>query len=311
MTVAFYVNHRLASVFASVLYHTIFSTRLPFVAQRRALNLSARIVHRMPRGAVTQSITLGGVPAERITVGASSDSSAILYLHGGGYTTGSPLTHRSLAAHIARDAGVPVYVPDYRLAPEHPFPAALDDAVAAALDLMSSHGLAPGRLAIAGDSAGGGLSVATARRLIDEHGITPAALGLIAPWVEPLSTPSRTRDLVLTKAYGDACAAAYLGDGDPKRTGFSPTDDDLTGLPPTLIQVGTQEILYDQVVEFAGKLKAANVDTTLTADPSMWHVEHAQAFALREAARSVAALGAFLAGRLDAAVVEPPTGDVG
>ena len=307
----FYVNHRVASILISGLYHSIFSTRLSFVAQRRALNLSARLVHRMPKGALTETITLGGVPAERITVGASSDSSAILYLHGGGYTSGSPTTHRSLAAHIARDAGVPVYLPDYRLAPEHPFPAAIDDAVAAALDLVKTRGLAPGRLAIAGDSAGGGLSVATARRLIDDHGIAPAGLALIAPWVDPLADSDRKRDVVLTKVYGDACAAAYLGDGDPKQQGFAPTDDELTGLPPTLIQVGMREILYDQVVEFASKLEAANVSVTLTADPTMWHVEHAQAFALREAARSVAALSAFLAGRLDAAVVEPSAGDVG
>ncbi|WP_369028271.1 alpha/beta hydrolase fold domain-containing protein, partial [Nocardia farcinica] len=126
---------------------------------------------------------------------------------------------------------------DYRLAPEHPFPAGLDDAEAAFLELVESHGYAPGQIAISGDSAGGGLAMATAQRLIARHGYTPAALGLIAPWTDPNEIPDRHRDLVISKPWSRACAAAYLGNGDNADPGYAPLLGELRGLPPTYVQV--------------------------------------------------------------------------
>src|SRR5207248_9273439 len=132
----------------------------PSGVQRALLNAGA-VAQTLPRGTRADRLPLGGRPGERVTCGKWGEKTAVLYLHGGGYAVGSPATHRSLAAHLASALGAPVYVPDYRLAPEHPYPAALDDAEAAYLDLLST-GLAPERLAVAGDSAGGGLSLALA-----------------------------------------------------------------------------------------------------------------------------------------------------
>ncbi|KAA0022538.1 alpha/beta hydrolase [Antrihabitans cavernicola] len=306
-----HVDRRLAVPITHALYRTVLNRRLPFAVQRRALDVTARVVQPIPAGTVTEKLTLAGRPAERVTSTKSIDSVVLLYLHGGGYTTGSLTTHRSIAGHLARDAGATVYLLDYRLAPEAPFPAAVDDAVDAYLELLRTRGLRSKQVAIGGDSAGGGLAVATARRLIDQHGVTPAALALIAPWVDPNYVSKRKRDLVINTAWSKACAAAYLGTADPHDPGYAPARGNLEGLPPTLVQIGTRELLYDQVVDFVDNLRSAGVDATRTDYPNLWHVAQLQASLLREAADAVVELGTFLHGALDPALVEPPAGDVG
>lgn len=275
-------------------YRLALNARLPYSAQRRLLELVAPI-QTLPEGTVVRQVTLAGRPAERVTVGATERPTAVLYLHGGAYTVGSPATHRSLAAHLAAASGSAVYVLDYRLAPEHPYPAALDDAVGAYLELVTEHGVTPGTAPIAGDSAGGGLAVATARRLIDRHGVRPAALGLIAPLADPGSRDFPfDPDTVLNAAWISASARAYLGGHDAADPGYAPLRGDLNGLPPTLIHVGTGEMLYPQVTEFARKLRDAGVEVTVTEQRDLWHVAHLQAALVGQAADAVAQLGGFL-----------------
>lgn len=275
-------------------YRVALHGSLPATVARRIIDAGS-VLQRLPRDTVVRELTLAGRPAERITVGATERRTAILYLHGGGYTLGSPATHRSVAAHIARETGAVVYVLDYRLAPEHPYPAALDDAVAAYLQLLTELGFTADRVAIAGDSAGGGLSLATARRLIDRHGVTPAALALIAPWVNPGARDAPfPRDLVVNTGWSYRAADAYLGNGDAADPGFAPLLGDLSGLPPTIVHVGTSEVLYPQVVELVDKLRAAGVAVDYTEYPELWHVAHLQASILREADEAVREIGRFL-----------------
>jgi epsilon-lactone hydrolase len=283
---------RLVMAETAVFYRVAFDAHLPFTVQRRLLEAGARTLP-LPRGTVVRQVTLGGRPAERITVGATVRERTVLYLHGGGYTTCSPPTHRSLAAFLARATGAAVYTPAYRLAPEHPYPAALDDAVAAYWDLGSA--------AIAGDSAGGGLAVATARRLLDD-GVRVPALALLSPWTDPGDdTARRARDLVVNLAQARISAAAYAAGVDRHDPGFAPMHAQLSGLPPTLVHVAPGELLYEQVLRFVARLRAGGVDVTLRELPGLWHCAHAQAGLVREACDAVADVGRFLGAALDAA----------
>lgn len=294
-----YLPRRLVMANAGAFYRVAFDARLPVGVQRRLLETAARS-QPLPSGTVVRRIVLGGRPTERITVGATSRPRTVLYLHGGGYTTCSPATHRSLAAFLAREVGAEVYVPAYRLAPEHPYPAAVDDAVAAYQELGRELGRPA---AIAGDSAGGGLAVATALRLA-AHGVRPPALALLSPWTDPGDdSMSRRRDLVVNVAQGRLSAAAYLGEADPHDPGYAPMYADLAdlaGLPPTLVHTVPSELLYEQVLRFVDRLRAADVDVTLRELPDLWHSGHTQAGLVREARAAVADVGAFLSAQLRA-----------
>jgi acetyl esterase/lipase len=263
---------------------------LPLRWQRRWLDTVAGLMPN-PSGTVLRPVQLGGRPALRVSVGATERPHAVLHLHGGAYTVGSPRSHRGLAALLAQASGSVVYLPDYRLAPEHPFPAALEDAVRAAEDLAGQYPA----FALSGDSAGGGLAVATARRLTDAGTARPAALALISPWVDP-SAPAtgRRRDLVIREKWGRACAAHYLGTGDLTDAGFAPGRGRLDGLPPTIVHIGKREVLYEQVSQFAANLRAAGVEVRLTELPRLWHVGHVTAGVLAESREAVAELGEFL-----------------
>ncbi|MFL6161741.1 MAG: alpha/beta hydrolase [Jatrophihabitantaceae bacterium] len=268
---------------------------LPLRWQRRWLDTVAGLMPN-PSGTVLRQIELGGRPALRVSVGATERPRAVLHLHGGAYTVGSPRSHRGLAALLAAASGSVVYLPDYRLAPEHPFPAALEDAVLAAEELAGQYP----RFAISGDSAGGGLAVATARRLTDAGTARPAALALISPWVDPAAPiTGRRRDLVVREKWGRICATHYLGAGDLTDAGFAPGRGRLDGLPPTIVHIGKREVLHPQVVEFAANLRAAGVEVRLTELPRLWHVGHVSAGVLPESREAVEELGNFLRHRLD------------
>jgi acetyl esterase/lipase len=295
-----YLPRRLVMANLAPIFGITFSTRVPLRVRRRILEAASR-TQALPAGTVVRHVTLGGRPAERITVGPTVRRRTVLYLHGGGYTVCSPATHRSLAAFLAREAGAEVYVPDYRLAPEHPYPAALDDAVAAYLEL--------GRpAAIAGDSAGGGLAAATAVRLV-ARGINPPALALLSPWTDPTDYDApRKRDLVINVAQARLSAAAYGADVDRHDPGFAPMYADLSGLPPTLVHIVPSELLYTQSLRFVERLRAAGVDVTLRELPGLWHVAHSQAGMVREARDAVADVGAFLRNVLDQVPAAANTG---
>ncbi|MFI7668286.1 alpha/beta hydrolase [Nocardia sp. NPDC049526] len=286
----------IARALLSPIFRVSLNARLPWQMQRLLLDIGSR-AQFLPSGTTVHRLRLGGRPAERITAGSARpnlNAGAVLYLHGGGYAVGSPATHRSLAARLAHETACAVYVLDYRLAPEHPFPAGLEDAESAFLELVGNIGYRPEQIALSGDSAGGGLSLATAQRLIAEHGYTPAALGLIAPWVDPNQVPDKFRDLVINRPWSRACAAAYLGDGDGKDTGYAPLHGELRGLPPTYVQVDVSELLHAQCVEFVTALRVAGVHTRFTESEGLWHVAQLQAALVGPAAAALTELGDFL-----------------
>ncbi|PXX68871.1 acetyl esterase/lipase [Nocardia tenerifensis] len=274
------------------IFRATLNQRAPWRMQRLLLEAGSA-AQLVPAGTLIDHIQLAGRPAERITATPAPEG-VVLYLHGGGYTVGSPVTHRSLAARLAHETGCAVYVLDYRLAPEHPFPAALDDAEAAFLELVRSEGYRPEQIAISGDSAGGGLSLATAQRLVARHGQTPAALGLIAPWTDPNQPPERDSDLVITRGWSRACAAAYLGGGDSSDPGYAPLTGELVGLPPTYVQVDVDELLHGQCRDLVAALRTAGVPVRFTESRGLWHVAQLQAALVAPAAAALSELAAFL-----------------
>lgn len=267
-----------------------------------------------PEGVTVERMVLGGRPAERLTpVGTADgamvgpDHGTVLYLHGGGYCTGTLDSHRGLAGRIALAAGCPVVTLDYRLAPEHPHPAALVDALAAYRELVAA-GLRPERIAIAGDSAGGGLTMATLVSLRDQGGPLPAAGVCLSPWVDlTQSSPSYAAvgsdDPMISKAGLDLYAAAYLGGAPATSSLASPLFvDDLGGLPPVLVDVGDREVLLDDATGLAERIRGAGGTVVLTVWPELIHVF--QAFpgsVVPEADQSIEAIGAFITGSFAAA----------
>ncbi|NEW43502.1 alpha/beta hydrolase [Nocardia cyriacigeorgica] len=282
----------LARTILSPIFRLTLNDRLPWRLQRLLMDAGSRL-QPAPAGTDLRRVQLAGRPAERFTAGTPGEG-AVLYLHGGGYAVGSPTTHRSLTARLAHETGCAVYSLDYRLAPEHPFPAGLDDAEAAFLELVDEHGYAPEQIAISGDSAGGGLALATAQRLIGRHGHTPAALGLIAPWTDPNQIPDRYRDLVISKPWSRACAAAYLGAGDSNDPGYAPLLGELRGLPPTYVQVDVSELLHPQCVDLTAALRDVGVAVTFTETRGLWHVAQLQAALVGPAAAVLTGMAEFL-----------------
>jgi epsilon-lactone hydrolase len=274
----------------------------PFAVQRAEMERAARLALR-PRGTVARPVDAGGVPAEWVSVPNSRPDQVMVYLHGGSYSIGSSRTHRALAAQIARAAGLRALVLDYRLAPEHIFPAPVEDATAAYRWLLAQ-GIAPERAVIAGDSAGGGLTLAAALALRDAGDPLPAALVCISPWTDLAATGAsvKTRAQLDPEIAADAIAPAglrYVGPGgDPRAPLASPLYADLRGLPPTLIQVGDHEVLLDDSTRLAERARAAGVAVTLEVWPEMWHVFEAMAGYLPEADRAIAQIGSFMRARL-------------
>jgi epsilon-lactone hydrolase len=241
-------------------------------------------------------VDAGGIPAEWVAAPGVADGRVVLYLHGGGYVMGSPVTHRKLAGDVSRASGARVLLIDYRLAPEHPLPAAVDDAVQAYRWLLAQ-GVAGGSIAIAGDSAGGGLTVATLQALREAGEALPAAAACISPWVdltgEAASIVSRAdRDPIVDAGDLERFVWWYVGETDARAA--SPVHGDLSGLPPLLVQVGDEEVLLDDSVLLAERAGAAGVDVTLEVWPEMFHVWHAFAGRVPESTAAVEQLGAFI-----------------
>jgi acetyl esterase/lipase len=293
-------NQRLvASLLRSVLRLTLgrtFVAGLPVGKQRQRLRMVTRLT-LPPRGSRFETALCGGVPGEWTRVaGATNPAATILYLHGGGYCTGSPSTHRAITGHLARLCGARVFAPDYRLAPEHPFPAAVDDAVAAYRGLVSD-GLDPGNIAVAGDSAGGGLSVATALRLRELAAPMPRALVLFSPWVDltlEQTGPAPQGEVMLNLPWVAECARAYAAGTDPRAPLVSPVEADLRGLPPTILQVGTDELLLNDSRRLRRKLHADGVRVTYEEYPHRWHVFQANAGLLTDADRALESVARFM-----------------
>jgi epsilon-lactone hydrolase len=272
------------------------------VAQRRAQYERAERVFPTPPDVAVEIVKAPERNAEYLRPPGVLDEAAVLYLHGGGYVIGSPRSHRHLAAAIGRAAGTPTLLLDYRLAPEHPFPAAVDDAVAAYQWLLA-RGLPSRRIVVAGDSAGGGLTVALLLAL-RERGIPQPAGGVcISPWVDltcsgaSYATKAGT-DPIVTRDGVAAMAQAYAGTGDFKGPLVSPLFADLRGLPPLLVQVGSEEVLLDDARGLSARARAAGVDVTLEEWPAMIHVWHWFLPMLDEAERAIATIGGFVRTRI-------------
>lgn len=229
-------------------------------------------------GVSARDENLGGVACITLEAAGGSGGPVVLYLHGGGYAIGSALSHRHLAAQIASAAGGLVHALDYRLAPEHPFPAAVEDAVAAYRALLDS-GVAPGRIFVAGDSAGGGLTVAAALAARDAGLPQPAGLFAISPWVDLGQNGASYEvmaeaDLIVTRADLDRWADAYLQGQDAAQPLASPVRADFSGLAPLLIHVGSDEVLLSDSIALAQAAGLARVEVSLVIAPDMPHVWH-------------------------------------
>jgi monoterpene epsilon-lactone hydrolase len=255
---------------------------------------------RLPGGTKFDPVVANGVNAEWIKA-AESDSGAILYLHGGVFTMGSINTHREFAARLAQATEVPALLLGYRLAPEHPFPAALEDTLKAYRWLLDQ-GISPARIILAGDSAGGGLALATLIALRDAVEPLPAGAVCISPWADlalgGATIESKAAvDPVLGGVALSRYVAYYAGDNDVMSPLISPLYADLQGLPPLLIQVGTEEILLDDATRVADRARAAGAPVNLEIWDEMVHVFQLIPF-LPEAKKAVAQIAVFVSDAL-------------
>ena len=263
--------------------------------QRLAMEASAEMFPVEP-DVLTNEIEVGGVPADWVSIAGNETERVILYFHGGAYVMGSRNTHRALAGKIARASRARVLLPDYRLAPENPFPAALDDAVACWNWLISER-YSPTQMAIAGDSAGGGLALATLLALKDSGNPLPACAVGMSPWTDLEGTGQSAEkgavdDPMLTLEGLRSSGRDYAG-ADLKNPLAAPLLGNLEGLPPLLLQVGTREILLSDSTRFANKARSQGVDVTLEVEEGLIHVW--QMFpGVPEAENAIRRIGAFI-----------------
>ena len=267
-------------------------------AERRAQYERAEKVFPTPPEVKVERVNAPTAPAEWLRPPSAAPGRVVLYLHGGGYVIGSPRSHRHLAAAIASAASASALLLDYRLAPEHPYPAAVEDATAAYRWLLDQ-AIAPGHIVIAGDSAGGGLTVAALLALREARVPLPAAGVCISPWVDLTCggasyATKADADPIVRRAGVEQMAQAYLGATPPRTPLASPLFADLRGLPPLLIHVGTDEVLLDDAVQLADRAKAAGVDATLEVYDHMIHVWHWFLPMLDEAQTAVDGIGRFV-----------------
>jgi epsilon-lactone hydrolase len=273
----------------------------PDLLELRALMQSVR-PQRVPSRIGVEEMSLGGVATERLAAAGASSAHAILYIHGGGWVTGSPASHRPLTWRLAEQTGVPVYAIDYRLAPEHPFPAGLEDCLAAYRALLDK-GLVPGAIVIGGDSAGGNLTLALALKLKAVGLPQPAALVCLSPATDmEAPTPSRMEnrqsDAMFDHRSFATIAKHYCPGRDPGDPLISPRRGDPAGLPPTLFQVSGAEMLRDDSVLMAEKMRSAGVDVTIEIWPKVAHVWHITADILPEGRAAIAKAAGFIKAKL-------------
>jgi len=246
-----------------------------------------------------ENVDVGGIPAAWMITPEVAKDRAILYLHGGGYVQGSITSHQDLAQRISGASKTKVLILDYRLAPEHPFPAALEDSVRAYEWLINNEGYDPKNLIIAGDSAGGGLTLATLVKLRDQEVQLPAAAVCLSPWTDL----ALTGDSLKLKIHEDPfvspdglmfSAGLYLGKTDPKNPFASPLYADFNGIPPLCIQVGSAEILLDDATRLAKRAKEAGVEVQLDIWEDMIHVFQAFAVMAPEGTEGINKIGEFI-----------------
>ncbi|WP_326783499.1 alpha/beta hydrolase [Streptomyces sp. NBC_00151] len=279
------------------------SEKRPTPEEQRS-GFAAALTRPAPEGVVTRRTVLGGRPALELEPAGASGRGRLLYLHGGGYVIGSPDTHAGLVGELARRTGLRATSVDYRLAPEHPFPAAVDDGLAAYRELLAS-GTDPRDLVMAGDSAGGGLSIATLLAAREAGLPQPAAVVVFSPWADLTLAGGSIRskesaDPIFTAADVRAYADLYVGADDRAHPLASPVFADLTGLPPLLVQVGANEVLLDDAVRLAGRAGTDDIEVTLEIGPGLPHVFQHHYGRLDEADAALDRAARFLTAHLSA-----------
>ena len=271
----------------------------PAAQMRPQLERAARLITRVPFGVKITRTQLAGIMADELMPKRRQGETVILYLHGGAYLGGSPRTHRGMLAHLARAGACRIIAIDYRLAPEHPYPGALNDAITAYKALLAQQ-VKPEDVVIAGDSAGGNLTLVTAIALRDAGVAMPAKLILLSPWTDMTSSGSSfntraARERILDVQAIPQAARTFAGSSldlaDPR---LSPLFADLHGLPPMLIQVGDDELLLADSTRLADAAHAAKVPVTLQIWPGMWHVWQVLAGWMPEADRAIRQMADFL-----------------
>jgi len=271
--------------------------REPIEVVRQRFKRMELLVPRPPLGTKTRNFSLNGLPARTITVRKARPGTEVLFLHGGAYSVGSFRNYGHFTWRLGKAARARVLALDYRMAPEHPYPAALNDALAAYCWLLDQ-GAGPDRILLAGDSAGGGLTLALLLKLRDEGVPLPAGAVALSPWTDLATTGASLHtkadtDPMLVASEIPHHAAMYLGGADPRDPYASPLYGDPRGLPPTLIQAGGDEVLLDDGVRMAEKMQAAGCDVELQVWPRMPHVFQLLATVMPEAQAAVAEIARF------------------
>jgi acetyl esterase/lipase len=274
------------------------SRHLDIEGWRSNMRAVEQLVPHPPARSRTEQVQAGRLTFHRVTTEQSRPQENVLYLHGGAYMSGAPVHYRHFTWRIADAVGGCVWALEYRLAPEHPFPAALHDAFAA-YDWLRHNTPEARRLVVMGDSAGGGLTIALLMKLRDESKPLPEAAVALSPWTDLALTgqslqSNAAADPMLNADHLPAFARYYLAGTDPRTPYASPLYGDARGLPPVLIQVGSDEILRDDAVRMAEKLQSHNPRSKLEVWPRMPHVWQLFAPVLPEASRAIAQIGDFI-----------------
>lgn len=273
----------------------------PLAQRRREWEAESRALI-LPRESRFTAVVADGVPAEWMEMPRVWRDRVFLLLHGGGYHNGSPRTHRRLAADLSRSTHMRVLTPEYRLAPEQPFPAGVKDALTT-YGWLIRQGIAEERIVVGGDSAGGGLALSMLLALREAGAKLPRAAVLLAPWTDLTCSGgsySRLRkfDPIITREALREAGLQYAGQRDPADPMLSPLFADLGGLPPMLIHAGGDEVMLDDSRVFAQRAAAAGVDVTLKIFEGMWHVFHASGTGIPEARQAIDEIGVYVKGRL-------------
>jgi epsilon-lactone hydrolase len=272
------------------------------VAEQRRLLRAAVSAQPLPADVTVTAAALGGIPTAEITVDRIEPRHVVLYFHGGVYVIGDAFLAADLASQVGRRTGAKIISVDYRLAPEHPYPAAVDDALAA-YEALLNNGTAPSDIVFAGESAGGGLAVVTLVNARD-HGLPlPAGAYVMSPYADltlagTTMETKREVDPLFTRELLQARVTDYTAGQDASHGLISPIFADLSGLPPLIIQAGSHELLLDDAVRLAGQAAAADVEVTLDITPGVPHVFQAYHPILDEAAAALDRAGQFLSAQL-------------
>lgn len=274
-----------------LLFKGFINPRFSVAFQRRWMDLMAKTTLHAKMVA-SHDADVAGVPCRHYqTLHAQG---TILYLHGGGYVGGSPDSHKAITSHMAKFANARVVVPDYRLAPEHPCPAAIEDAVQVYQQLLAE-GVQPETLTLMGDSAGGGLALATLQALKAQAAALPSSVILFSPWVDLTLNQlfDTDQEIMLTRGWLENAVSAYAGD-QPERPATSPINGDLSGLPPVLIQVGADEILLNDSLRLCEALNQAGNPARLQVHPQRWHDFQIHAGVLADADQALITCARFI-----------------